>query len=648
MERLLSAAVMPGTAVLAGSRPTSGPIDGKCDPVKVWLLLDQNHEEPAFVKAIDLTEHPKQVSRETAQGTPRPAGARQSGYADLVFFTCVFLALLLLGQVGLPMGHRFHDCVVIRNDGCKLSDVLNSANPLQSIVTQAMGHTEGALQYLVLNFYCYLVGDRFPLNPSTMQFPNTVFATLTVIFGFMLGRRILSRSFGYAIALAFLLGPWLWFTIRAPWYFNTLSCLLTVATVYFFTCLIENPDRLRYRVLAPVTFSLYMFVGLDWPFFLTSFLVFLALTGSWKRVLRNPFNCIPLLCALANVVWIWGRWKHYGIPGALKTLWLYPFTKIIPVIKGGVDEGSRTLSHFWETTLAYSAPSLVLAAIGLFMYVLRDRQASFSSRLPRSVMDATALWAVISGAGLVIADAHPTYVYVAAVPCAILGALPLIRLPRSLVAGTVGLCLLFGMIPFFTLPELTTEKALSLSRDDSRKVLAASCFVIESRPDLLTATKTAFLPREWPAVLGNYVRGPYKRIIMPLLFPSDRKPQWFTAPQILNDFVISCMPGHRIAADWLVLDTSLFDLPGPSGEFYTKLRDHPDIHWLARFPDESGNALGVGEVRTGAGTRWDDAPVMDVKALSDRYLAHYDRYSYLSKNVRSLYDPVHQSDLLYP
>jgi hypothetical protein len=166
------------------------------------------------VKAIDLTEQPKQVARLATRGTPRSVRTRASSYVDLTFFACVFLCLLLLGQVGLPMGHRFHDCVVIRNDGCKLSYVFSSANPLESMVTQAMGHTEGALQYLVLNFYCYLVGDWFPLSPSTMQFPNTVFATLTAIFGFMLGRRILSRSFGYGIALAFLLGPWLLWPIQ--------------------------------------------------------------------------------------------------------------------------------------------------------------------------------------------------------------------------------------------------------------------------------------------------------------------------------------------------------------------------------------------------------------------------------------------------
>lgn len=591
-----------------------------------------------------MTEQLKQTTEVTSQGTPRPARAWASVYADLLFFACVFFCLLLLGQIGLPMGHRYLDCIAYRDVGCKLGYILSTQKPLESMVTQAMGHFEGALQYLVLNFYCYFVGDRFPLNPSTMQLPNTVFATLTVIFGFMLGRKILSRSFGYGIALAFLLGPWLWFTMRAPWYFNTMSCLLTIASVYFFTGLIENPDSLCYRILAPVTLSLYMFVGLDWPFFFTSFLIFLALTKAWRTILCNPFNCIPLLCALANLAWIWGRYKHHGTFGALYTTWLYPLVKIIPYIKGGLDAGPRSLTHFWETTLAYWAPSLALAVIGLIMYFLRERQASFTSRLPRSVMDATVIWALVSGAGLVISDAHPTYVYVAAIPCAILGALPLIRMPRNLAAGTVGLCLLFGMIPFFTLPDLTTEKPFSLDRDDSRKVLAASCFVIESRPDLLAATKTAFLPRDWPAVLGNYVRGQNKRIIMPRLFPSDRKPKWFTAPKILNDFLISCTPGHRIAADWLALDTSLFVLPGPAGKFYTQLKDHPDINWLARFLDKSGHELGVGEVRVGHCRRWVDAPFMDVNALADRYREHYDRYRYLSKNILYIHDSLKYID----
>jgi len=57
------------------------------------------------------------------------------------------------------------------------------------------------------------------------------------------------------------------------------------------------------------------------------------------------------------------------------------------------------------------------------------------------------------------------------------------------------------------------------------------------------------------------------------------------------------------------------------------------IVWVARFREENGEEIYIGEVVQGAGVPASKAPLMDVKSQSDRYEAKDDRIRFLKKNM---------------
>ena len=67
--------------------------------------------------------------------------------------------------------------------------------------------------------------------------------------------------------------------------------------------------------------------------------------------------------------------------------------------------------------------------------------------------------------------------------------------------------------------------------------------------------------------------------------------------------------------------------------FFWWFPNDPNVRRIARFREENGEEIYIGEVSKGMGNPADEAPLMDVKSLSDRYEAKYDRISFLKNNI---------------
>jgi len=486
-----------------------------------------------------------------------------------------------------------------------------------------MLHFEGPLQFLVLNAYCYAIGDILPLNPLVMQLPNTVIIFATVILAYLLGKQLHSPRFGYLCSLAFALSPWLGETIRVPWYFNTISCLLHFAVFYFFLLLLREPGRRLPRIAGPLCLALYLFTGMDWPSFLFSFGLFLLLSGRVASVAWNPYNMLPLGAALAQLAWplaLWFTGREQFVKG---TMLLYPFFRYGD-LAANPDIVERVLRH----VLAGWGPQLLLATAGLIIYFVRERGLLTENRIDRGLFDSMCIWFLGAAYGLVTSSTSNTYLYVAAMPTTLLAALCLVRVRNGYLAFIAGLLVVFQVY-------VTTGGSFSFQVNDDRRVLAAATFLIEQRPDLLAKTKIAFLPRNHAANVGQYARGQNERIVMPKAFPAElRKHSIGSDEKTLMSFVQAYKSDKKIDADWLLLDTELFSKDLSARDFYLRLRDDPNIKWLARFRDGTGSELVLGEVTNGEGTPYAGAPFMDTDRLSATYEKKYDRISFLKHNVQ--------------
>ena len=170
---------------------------------------------------------------------------------------------------------------------------------------------------------------------------------------------------------------------------------------------------------------------------------------------------------------------------------------------------------------------------------------------------------------------------------------------------------------------------------DDRRVLAASAYLLEHRPDLLEESKTAFLPRRRPANVGQYAGGTYRRILMPKPFPVLRKVEG-NFPEITKE-LLDFVEGHenegKIGADWLVLTPEVLTTSGKV--FYTQVFEDEQIYWVANLRDAAGREIWIGEI-TDKRRPLSEAPVIDAEPLADTYTEKYDRVNFLIKDLDKL------------
>ena len=214
----------------------------------------------------------------------------------IVFFLIIFGLLFFLGRAGLPLAHDWLDAVAYRDTGTMFNYLASRPDALRSLVLATLQHVEGPLPYIIVNMYCLAVGDMFPLNPSTMQLPNTIFAFLTVLFAFLTCKKLFSLRMAFYCAAAFALFPWLAHTIRLSEYWNTLSCMLHFSTFYFFACFMKEPDSLFYKIAAPTSLMLYILVFMDWPTLRILLIGFLLFEREFQGRVAQSLQCYSCYC----------------------------------------------------------------------------------------------------------------------------------------------------------------------------------------------------------------------------------------------------------------------------------------------------------------------------------------------------------------
>jgi len=144
--------------------------------------------------------------------------AKTMSQSSLVLvFTCITGYLYFLGSAALPLAHDSVDGTSIRDTGTMMPYLLSQPLPMIAILKAALVHVEGPVQYLLLNVYCFTIGNLVPLTPSTMQFPNTVFASVSTAFVFLICRQFFSPRTAFLCAAVLALGPWLGVTMRKAW-----------------------------------------------------------------------------------------------------------------------------------------------------------------------------------------------------------------------------------------------------------------------------------------------------------------------------------------------------------------------------------------------------------------------------------------------
>jgi hypothetical protein len=543
----------------------------------------------------------------------------------IAFFLLIFGWLFFLGRAGLPLALEWLDPVAMRDSGTMFPYLASRPDALRSLVLASLQHVEGPLQYIVINAYCLAVEDIFPLNPITMQFPNTIFAFLTCLFAFLMCKKLFSLRIAFYCAAAFALFPWLATTIRVPWYLNTVSCLLHFSTFYFFACFMLQPGSLFYKIAAPTSLTLYVLTGLDWPTYIFCLLVFFLLSGKFRVVLRNPYNAIPAVVILFLIIWTAALTIKFGEEGLRSSRLVYPFWRL------GMDTGKFTLERLWTHTLLPWGPQMLLAFAGLVAYAVHYRKQFASERVSRSLIDSMCVWLVMGAPPLMMSSGSPQYLYVLAMPTAVMAAFAL-----SMIRGNYGLVVVLIMV--LAQLHFATDGDFRFNKDEKRRILAAACFLIEQRPDLLGPGKAPFASGGHPQGEGgnagavtSYMRGRVKSLVMPYEFPATHFGTLH--PARFDAFVSAYNNEGKILADWIILGSEALSDKNPARDFFRRFLNDPNVRWIARFREETGEEIYIGEVAQGAGAPAGRAPLMDVKSLSDRYEARYDRMSFLKNNM---------------
>jgi hypothetical protein len=402
-----------------------------------------------------------------------------------------------------------------------------------------------------------------------------------------------------------------------------MACLCHFALMYF---LVESmttaaSSRIR-KIAAPLTLALYIQAGLDWPSFLGTVFIFVLLSGKWRVAVLNPYNLIPVLSALLQLSWSLYKYLSCGPACASLTMFIYPFKRLM------ATAASFPLSRVLETCIQNWGPMTVLAPAGLVIYVWRSRRRDFGDPVFRALMDSMCVWLVLAGFATLKSAVHPSYVYVVAMPAALFAGLTLSKLRPVYIVACALLMATFGF-------HLATKGGDAFKEAKDKRIPAAAAFLIEQRPDLLEEGKTAFLPRNHAACVGQYARGRNRRIVMPKNFPVERYVHSIGSDEkTLLGFVEAYERDRRIPADWLILDTGLFGKEVAARDFYLSLSRDPNIKWIAQFPGEDGSKLYLGEIGPSGGVPVGRAPVQDVSKLAAEYESKYDRIGFLKRNVQ--------------
>jgi hypothetical protein len=567
--------------------------------------------------------------------------------ATLAVLLIVSLAhVAVVAGTALPPVHYFYDASVMRDTATVWASLSwNPRDERHFWPVAVLSQHEGPLQWTLMNAYACLVGTVAPLTPRTMQLPNIVLAWAAALLAWRLVARLVSEDAGRLAAVALAVMPWLAMTARRPWIFNLLSVVTQLLVLHAYVRLAEQPERRRYRVLAPLTLALYLLTGVDWPSFLAALVLLLVLTGGWRAALRERANVawlavLGVYAAWAAALFWYGRVHDSRLAQAYtRSLVVYPFFKVLtlPLHLEEPMSVARVVDYAWRTfglVLPLGLGGIVVAGAGRSLTL---RPVATPDGVRRGALTALAAWMVLGLGPLLRTPNSVTFGYVVAVPMAVLAAVFMAWMGKRLGHGARAAAALAALVALMLALQLriTRDRNDIMWGNDDRRVPAAAVFLNERRPDLLEPGRTALLPRDDAANVGQYARGRNARLVMPPNFPADLR--LYSAASKLDallGFVSAYRERGEIRADWLLLSSEILAREGEAGDFYRRLRADRRVHWIAELRDRRGRALFLGEVRGEGGN---EPPVVAVEPLADTYTREYEHIGFLRRNVRAIF-----------
>lgn len=537
----------------------------------------------------------------------------------LSYFSIIILYCFIFGLLYLPSVHYYFDAVGIRDMGASWNSltwklVMEEGRMGYFVPVAVLRHIEGPLQFLITNLYSYLVGNVIPLNPAAFAFLNILFVLFSAVIAFLIGKHLHDERFGCLFSLCFVLSSWLGAAVRLPWIVFTMSSFLELLVLYAYLMRMDSPGKRKFKILAPLSLSLYLLTALDWPSFLSLLVLFLFLSKRLAFAFKNRYNLLPFIFFSGLVSWTVFMCV-YGHPEWKQTLIAYPF------FKTGVSWAP--IAVILKYIFLRIGPAFILAIAGAYTVV---RQKSHFKSIGGAFSLTMVVWFIVMGIVLIKSPISIHYVYVIAVPMAYLTAELLSRAHKN--------ALLFAVFTMIMWQWAVVVKTNFTGGYDDRRVLAAAAFLIEKRPDLLSEDKVSFLPRDLASNVGQYARGRQKRIVMPVYFPETMKSGSFGSPvETLSDFVQAYRKEGKINADWIILNSELVS-PDTNKyySFYKQLHEDSNVDWIAEFKDKKGKKIWLGEVRPSS--VFGKVEVYEVDPLADIYEKKYDRIDYLKQNTK--------------
>ena len=223
-------------------------------------------------------------------------------------------------------------------------------------------------------------------------------------------RNFLLERVAYLAVITLAFFPWLALAIRFPYHFYVAPSLLHFSTIYFFASLMKEPESLFEKIAAPVSLTIYISYGQDWPIYIFCLSVFFFLSGKSRAILRNPYNAIPAIAILFLIAWTAALTIKFGEEGLRSSRLLYPFWRL------GTDTSKFAVERLWKYTLLPWGPQMLLAFTGLAAYALRFRKQFAADRVSRSILDSMCIWLILATPPLAASSGIPLYVYVVVMP----------------------------------------------------------------------------------------------------------------------------------------------------------------------------------------------------------------------------------------
>ena len=87
---------------------------------------------------------------------------------------------------------------------------------------------------------------------------------------------------------------------------------------------------------------------------------------------------------------------------------------------------------------------------------------------------------------------------------------------------------------------------------------------------------------------------------MPYEFPATRFGTLHPAP--FDAFVSAYKNEGKILADWIILGSEALSDKNPARDFFRRFLNDPNVRWIARFREDNGEEIYIGEVAQSRGS----------------------------------------------